>query len=77
MAPQGTFARRAYFSAPKNLPKSKKSERLSIRLSLRRLNRLRQYATAQDKTITQVVSDWIDTLPVNSNFSKIDKFDKE
>ncbi|MFB2891923.1 hypothetical protein ACE1CI_03150 [Aerosakkonemataceae cyanobacterium BLCC-F50] len=54
-----------------------KSERLSIRLSQRRHNRLRQYAASQDKTITQVVSDWIDTLPVDKNFSKIDKFDEE
>ncbi|XWK86616.1 MAG: hypothetical protein U7127_20755 [Phormidium sp.] len=54
-----------------------KSERLSIRLSPRRHNRLRQYAASQDKTITQVVSDWIDMLPVDKNLSKLEKFDEE
>jgi hypothetical protein len=41
-----------------------KDKRLSLRLSVRRLNRLRAYAASQDKTITQIVSDWIDTLPI-------------
>jgi hypothetical protein len=50
-----------------------KDKRLSLRLSLRRLNRLRSYAVSLDKTITQVVSDWIDTLPVPSNFSEVDR----
>ena len=37
-----------------------KDSRLSIRMSTKRLNKLRQYAASQDKTVTQVVSDWID-----------------
>lgn len=44
-----------------------KDKRLSIRMSFRRLNRLRTYAVNQDKSITQVVSDWIDTLPVDTS----------
>jgi hypothetical protein len=31
------------------------------------------YAVAVDKTITQVVSDWIDTLSVDENLLKADK----
>lgn len=50
-----------------------KDKRLSLRLSLRRLNRLRAYAASQDRTITQIVSDWIDTLPVPENLIRTDK----
>lgn len=50
-----------------------KDKRLSLRVSLRRLNRLRAYAASQDKTITQVVSDWIDTLPIPANLTPVDK----
>jgi len=41
-----------------------KTARLSIRMSDRRLNKLRQYAASKDKTLTQIVKDWIDRLPV-------------
>jgi hypothetical protein len=44
-----------------------KTERLSIRLSKARMNKLRQYAANEDKTITQAVSDWIDRLRVNKD----------
>ena len=44
-----------------------KDERLSVRLSKSRMNKLRQYATIQDKTITQIVSDWIDRLRVDKD----------
>jgi hypothetical protein len=54
-----------------------KDKRLSLRISLTRLNRLRQYATSQDKTITQIVSDWIDTLPLSEKLSLADKFEQE
>lgn len=37
-------------------------KKLNIRMSERRLDKLSQYAVEQDKTITQVVSDWIDRL---------------
>jgi predicted membrane-bound mannosyltransferase len=50
-----------------------KDKRLSLRLSVRRLNRLRAYAASQDKTITQIVSDWIDTLPIPANLTQLDK----
>jgi len=50
-----------------------KDKRLSLRMSLRRLNRLRVYAASIDKTITQVVSDWIDTLPVDEKLLKMDR----
>lgn len=50
-----------------------KDQRLSLRISLRRLNRLRVYAASQDKTLTQVVSDLIDTLPVDEKLLKIEK----
>jgi hypothetical protein len=40
-----------------------KESRLSLRISTRRLNKLRQYAANKDKTITQIVEDWIDRLP--------------
>ncbi len=35
---------------------------LHVRLSERRLNKLRQYAVDKDKTITQVIEELIDTL---------------
>jgi hypothetical protein len=50
-----------------------KDKRLSLRISLRRLNRLRVYAANKDKTITQIVSDWIDTLPVDEKLVDLDK----
>ena len=41
-----------------------KDSRLSLRMSSRRLNKLRLYAADRDKTVTQIVEDWIDRLPV-------------
>ncbi len=40
-----------------------KNSRLSIRMSERRLNKLRSYAAIKDKTVTQIVEDWVDRLP--------------
>ncbi len=40
-----------------------KTTRLNVRMSERRLNKLRQYAANKDKTVTQIVEDWIDRLP--------------
>ncbi|MBD2292285.1 hypothetical protein H6G06_01995 [Anabaena sphaerica FACHB-251] len=40
-----------------------KSTRLNVRMSERRLNKLRQWAASKDKTVTQIVEDWIDRLP--------------
>ncbi len=40
-----------------------KDSRLSLRMSSRRLNKLRKYAALKDKTVTQIVEDWVDRLP--------------
>jgi hypothetical protein len=40
-----------------------KTTRLNVRMSERRLNKIRQYAANKDKTVTQIVEDWIDRLP--------------
>ncbi len=40
-----------------------KSKRLEIRLSERRLNKLRLYAASKDKTMTAILEDLIDLLP--------------
>jgi hypothetical protein len=40
-----------------------KDSRLSVRMSERRLNKLRSYAAMKDKTVTQIVEDWVDRLP--------------
>ncbi|KST65389.1 hypothetical protein BC008_45535 [Mastigocoleus testarum BC008] len=37
-------------------------KRLSLRMSEKRLNKLRAYAADRDKTITSLVEDWIDSL---------------
>jgi hypothetical protein len=43
-----------------------KDKNLHIRLSEKRLNKLRAYALGKEKTITQLVEDWIDRLPTVS-----------
>ncbi|MDJ0676981.1 MAG: hypothetical protein QNJ36_16635 [Calothrix sp. MO_167.B42] len=40
-----------------------KKGRLDLRLSERRLNKLRLYCAHQDKSMTRVVEDFIDMLP--------------
>jgi DNA-directed RNA polymerase subunit L len=40
-----------------------KNSRVDIRLSDRRMNKLRIYAVNKDKTITQVLEELIDSLP--------------
>lgn len=40
-----------------------KKKRLEIRISERRLNKLRIYAAIKDKTMTAVLEDLIDSLP--------------
>lgn len=44
-----------------------KEKRLSLRISQRRLDKIRQYAVEQDKTITQIVSDWIDAVQLKNS----------
>ena len=44
-----------------------KTEKFTIRLSLKRLNKLRLYAAQKEKTMTQLVEDWIDRLRLESD----------
>ncbi|MBG1261219.1 hypothetical protein F8S20_19915 [Nostoc sp. BAE] len=37
--------------------------RISLRVSVRRMNKFRDYAVNQDKTLTQLIEDYIDSLP--------------
>lgn len=37
-------------------------ERLSLRITKSRLEKLRRYAEDKEKTMTQLIEDWIDTL---------------
>jgi hypothetical protein len=48
-------------------------ERLSARISKRRMDKLRATAAEQDKKITQLISDWIDSLPEPKILSKVKK----
>lgn len=41
-----------------------KIKRLNVRLSDRRYYRLQSHAATTDKTITQLLEEWIDSLPV-------------
>jgi hypothetical protein len=40
-----------------------KEESLTIRISKRRKLKLQQYAVQQDKTITALIEQWVDSLP--------------
>jgi len=40
-----------------------KEKSLRFRLSERRYNKLRLYADSKEKTMTQLIEDWIDRLP--------------
>ncbi len=40
---------------------------LNIRISQNRLNKLRLYAVENEKTMTQVISDFIDSLKLKDN----------
>ncbi len=40
-----------------------KNKTLQIRISERRLDKLREYAASRDKTMTSLLEDWIDSLP--------------
>ena len=37
-------------------------ERLSVRIALSRLEKLRRVAKSREKTMTQLIEDWIDKL---------------
>jgi hypothetical protein len=40
-----------------------KTGRLNLRISEKRLAKLKTYASVKEKTITQLLEDWIDRLP--------------
>ncbi len=40
-----------------------KDKNLHIRMSLKRHDKLKSYAQSKEKTITQLVEDWVDRLP--------------
>ncbi|TFI52479.1 hypothetical protein BLD44_021290 [Mastigocladus laminosus UU774] len=40
-----------------------KTKGLHIRISERRLNKLKLYAESKEKTMTQLIEDWVDRLP--------------
>lgn len=37
--------------------------RISLRISIRRMSKFRNYAANQDKTLTQLIEEYIDSLP--------------
>ncbi|BAY49278.1 hypothetical protein SAMD00079811_69070 [Scytonema sp. HK-05] len=41
-----------------------KNKALNLRISERRLNKLRLYSAWKDKTMTQILEDFIDSLPI-------------
>jgi predicted DNA-binding ribbon-helix-helix protein len=41
-----------------------KEKRLAIRLSEKRFEKIRQLAEQKEKTLTALIEDWIDSLPV-------------
>jgi CRISPR/Cas system-associated endonuclease Cas3-HD len=41
----------------------KKKDRLNLRISEKRMNKFRLYAVRKEKTMTQLIEDWIDRLP--------------
>ncbi len=44
-----------------------KTQNLHVRLSEKRMKKLKGYAQEKEKTITQLIEDWIDRLPVNKS----------
>ncbi|AFZ28472.1 hypothetical protein Cylst_6734 (plasmid) [Cylindrospermum stagnale PCC 7417] len=46
-----------------NVYTSMKEKSLRFRMSERRYNKLKVYATNKEKTMTQLIEDWIDRLP--------------
>jgi predicted HicB family RNase H-like nuclease len=40
-----------------------KEKSIRVRLSERRHNKLKAYAQSREKTVTQLIEDWIDRLP--------------
>ena len=44
-----------------------KNKTLNLRITERRLNKLKLYAASKEKTMTQLIEDWIDRLPFQSH----------
>jgi hypothetical protein len=44
-----------------------KNQNLHARLSEKRMKKLKGYAQEKEKTITQLIEDWIDRLPVSKS----------
>ncbi|MBD2012868.1 CopG family transcriptional regulator [Microcoleus sp. FACHB-53] len=43
-----------------------KNKNLHVRISEKRMLKLKAYAEAKEKTLTQLIEDWIDRLPTAS-----------
>ncbi len=48
-----------------------KTKGLHIRISERRLNKIRTYAANKEKTITQIIEDYIDRLPTSETGNSV------
>jgi len=42
-----------------------KNQNLHVRISEKRMQKLKSYASSKEKTVTQLVEDWIDRLPLS------------
>jgi predicted DNA binding CopG/RHH family protein len=49
------------------LPVQMKNKTLNLRISEKRLQKLKQVAASREKTMTQMVEEWIDLLVANIN----------
>ncbi|GAC1489532.1 MAG: hypothetical protein NVS2B14_00870 [Chamaesiphon sp.] len=49
------------------LPVQMKNKTLNIRISEKRLQKLKEVAAYREKTMTQMIEDWIDRLVANIN----------
>lgn len=47
---------------------NRNKERLSVMVTANRLKKLRALALQQDKTMTQLIEDWIDSLPTPTEY---------
>jgi len=43
-----------------------KPKRLNVNLSIKRFEKLKEYAQSREKTLTQTIEEWIDRLPKNT-----------
>lgn len=52
----------------KHMRPNRNKERLSVMVTANRLKKLRALALQQDKTMTQLIEDWIDSLPTPTEY---------